>query len=220
MYRKFGKRIIDLAISVPALILLSPVLALIALNVRLRLGSPVLFRQVRPGLYGKLYTMFKFRTMLDLRDEDGNLLPDEQRITSFGRFLRRASLDELMELWNVIRGEMSLAGPRPLLTRYMDRYSPEQARRHHVRPGITGWSQVNGRNAATWEERFNMDVWYVDHMSLGLDLRIIGRTFSKVMSREGVLDGGSCAEEFWGNQGPPAGAFAAYPAERDERSFA
>jgi len=203
MYRTFGKRLFDLALTIPALILLSPVLALLALLVRLRLGSPVLFRQVRPGRHGRLFTMCKFRTMLDLRDKDGNLLPDEQRLTPFGRSLRRTSLDELIELWNVMRGEMSLVGPRPLLIRYLDRYTSEQARRLEVLPGITGWAQVNGRNAATWEERFALDVWYVDNLSLWLDIKIIAMTFFKVVSREGVLEGGSCAEEFWGTQGPP-----------------
>jgi sugar transferase EpsL len=216
MYRVFGKRLFDLALTIPALILLAPLLTVLAILVRVRLGSPVLFRQVRPGLHGRPFTIYKFRTMLDLRDKDGNLLPDEHRLTPFGRFLRRASLDELIELWDVVLGEMSLVGPRPLLMRYLNRYTPEQARRHQVCPGITGWAQVNGRNAATWEDRFAMDVWYVDHLSLWLDIKIIATTFLKVLVREGVLEGGSCSEEFWGSQGVPPGGPSAYSAEQNE----
>jgi lipopolysaccharide/colanic/teichoic acid biosynthesis glycosyltransferase len=150
------------------------------------LGSPVLFKQVRPGLNGKPFKMFKFRTMTDERGPNGALLPDAQRLTSFGRYLRASSLDELPEMWNVLRGEMSLVGPRPLLMEYLPLYSPEQARRHEVRPGITGWAQVNGRNAISWVDKFALDVWYVDHRSLWLDVRILWLTLSKVFMRDGI----------------------------------
>jgi len=180
------KRLFDLVVAVAALAVLAlPLLVLYAM-VRRKLGSPVLFRQVRPGLHGQPFMMVKFRTMTDERGPDGELLPDAQRLTAFGRFLRASSLDELPELWNVLRGEMSLVGPRPLLMEYLPLYSPEQARRHGVRPGITGWAQVNGRNAVSWEERFRLDVWYVDHRSLWLDLRILWLTVRKVLVREGI----------------------------------
>lgn len=169
-----------------ALVLLCLPLLLLATLVRLRLGRPVLFRQVRPGLHGRPFMMVKFRTMTDARGPDGALLSDAQRLTPFGRFLRSTSLDELPELWNVLRGEMSLVGPRPLLMEYLPLYTPEQARRHDVRPGITGWAQVNGRNAVTWDERFRLDVWYVDHRSLWLDLRILWLTLRKVLARDGI----------------------------------
>jgi len=190
MYRTFGKRLLDLAFTLPALILLAPVLALLALLVRLNLGWPVLFRQQRPGLRGEPFTILKFRTMTDARDARGNLLPDEDRLTRFGQFLRNTSLDELPELLNVLKGEMSLVGPRPLLMRYLGRYSPEQMRRHEAKPGITGWAQVNGRNDISWEEKFNLDVWYVDHQSLWLDLRIMALTGWKILTREGVSQPG------------------------------
>lgn len=206
-------RFCDLALTLPALILLAPWLALLAFLVRLKLGSPVLF-QVRPGMHCRLFTS-KFRTMLDLRDQDGNLLPDEQRTTPFGRFLRRTSLDELPGLWNVIRGEMSLVGPRPLLTRYLGRYKPEQTRRHEVLPEITGWAQVNGRSAVDWDERLVMDVWYVENLSLWLDLKTIAITFFKVLSRDGMIEEGALSDS-WGTQGPPPGGRLAYPAEQDE----
>ena len=183
------KRGVDLLGAVAGLVLLAPVLLGVVVVVRLTVGAPVLFRQVRPGLHSKPFTMYKFRTMLDLRDEQGRLLPDALRLTPIGRFLRRTSLDELPELFNVFKGEMSLVGPRPLLMEYLDRYTPEQARRHEVRPGITGWAQVNGRNALTWEEKFQLDVWYVDNWSLWLDLKILGLTLFKVLSREGVNAG-------------------------------
>jgi sugar transferase EpsL len=186
MYRTFGKRLLDLALTIPALILLSPVLGLAALLVRLKLGAPILFRQQRPGLLGQPFTILKFRTMADARDAQGNLLPDEDRLTPLGQFLRSTSLDELPELINVLKGEVSLVGPRPLLIRYLDRYSPEQMRRHEVKPGITGWAQVNGRNALTWERKFELDVWYVDHQSLWLDLKIIALTGQKIIIREGI----------------------------------
>jgi len=188
MYR--GKRLFDLTLTIPALILLSPVIGLLAGLVRLKLGNPVLFRQQRPGLHGKPFTLYKFRTMTGARDADGNLLPDADRLTPFGRFLRRTSLDELPELLNVLRGDMSLVGPRPLLMEYLDRYTPEQARRHEVRPGITGWAQINGRNALSWEEKFELDVWYVDNLSLWLDLKILVLTIWTVLRREGISQDG------------------------------
>lgn len=200
-YQRRGKTFLDLVLTGIALILLSPVLAVIALLVRIKLGSPVLFRQQRPGLHGKPFTLLKFRTMTDARDADGNLLPDEQRLTSFGQFLRRTSLDELPELFNVLKGDMSLVGPRPLLMQYLERYTPEQMRRHEVKPGITGWAQVNGRNALSWEEKFALDVWYVDHLSLWLDLKIIVLTVWKVLRREGISqDGFATMPEFMGRQ--------------------
>lgn len=185
-YARWGKRLLDLAVGVPTLILFSPVMAVAYLAVRYKLGSPVLFLQERPGLQGQGFTIYKFRTMTMVRDEQGRLLSDTERLTSLGRFLRGTSLDELPELLNVIRGDMSLVGPRPLLTQYLDRYTPEQMRRHEVRPGITGWAQVNGRNTITWEQKFALDTWYVDHLSLGLDLRILLLTAWKVLRREGI----------------------------------
>ncbi len=184
------KRIFDLiATTVGVIIILFPML-LIALIVRVNLGGPILFTQVRPGLHGNPFRMVKFRTMTDARDASGALLPDAQRLTPFGRFLRASSLDELPELWNVLRGEMSLVGPRPLLMEYLPIYSPEQARRHEVRPGITGWAQVNGRNAISWADKFALDVWYVDHRSLWLDVRILWLTVRKVLVRDGISAAG------------------------------
>jgi len=181
------------------MVLLSPALALIALLVRLNLGSPVLFRQQRPGLYGKPFSIHKFRTMTDARDARGSSLPDADRLTSFGRFLRRASLDELPELLNVLKGEMSLVGPRPLLMQYLQRYTPEQMRRHDAKPGITGWAQVNGRNTLSWDQKFALDVWYVKNQSLPLDLKIIAMTMWKILRREGINQPGQAtAEEFTG----------------------
>ena len=184
------KRLFDLLASAMGLLLLAVPLALLAWLVRRKLGSPVLFTQVRPGLHGKPFRMVKFRTMTDARDASGALLPDAQRLTPFGRFLRASSLDELPELWNVLRGEMSLVGPRPLLMEYLPLYSPEQARRHEVRPGITGWAQVNGRNAISWADKFALDVWYVDHRSLWLDVRILWLTVRKVLVRDGISAAG------------------------------
>jgi lipopolysaccharide/colanic/teichoic acid biosynthesis glycosyltransferase len=184
------------------LILLAPVFLGVAAAVRLSLGSPVLFRQTRPGLGGKPFEMLKFRTMRDAHDARGNPLPDAERLTPLGRFLRATSLDELPELVNVLRGEMSLVGPRPLLMEYLPLYTPEQARRHEVRPGITGWAQVNGRNALSWEEKFRLDVWYVDHRSFWLDLRILARTVAKVFAREGISqEGQATMERFRGRPG-------------------
>jgi len=195
------KRPFDLVLSLSALLVLVPVITVLTLLVRVKLGAPVFFRQQRPGLHGKPFTMVKFRTMTDARDAQGNLLPDAERLTRFGRLLRSTSLDELPELWNVLRGEMSLVGPRPLLMRYLPLYTPEQARRHEVPPGITGWAQVNGRNAISWEEKFALDVWYVDHCSLWLDIKIIGMTVGKIFAREGISQAGQATmEEFRGSQ--------------------
>jgi lipopolysaccharide/colanic/teichoic acid biosynthesis glycosyltransferase len=170
--------------------------------VRIKLGSPVFFRQVRPGLHGRPFELIKFRTMTDARDAEGRLLADAQRITKFGIFMRKTSLDELPELWNVLKGEMSLVGPRPLLMEYLPRYSPEQARRHEVRPGLTGWAQVNGRNAISWPEKFKLDVWYVDRVSLMLDMKIIWMTISRVCKREGVsAQGEATITKFIGERG-------------------
>lgn len=180
------KRVFDVLASAIGLLILALPLALLACQVRRKLGSPVLFTQVRPGLHGRPFRMVKFRTMTDARDASGVLLPDAQRLTSFGRFLRASSLDELPELWNVLRGEMSLVGPRPLLMEYLPLYSPEQARRHEVRPGITGWAQVNGRNAISWADKFALDVWYVNHRSLWLDMKILWLTMRKVLVRDGI----------------------------------
>ena len=180
------KRLFDIVISALLLILLSPVFLVLSILVRLTLGPPVLFRQVRPGFRGRPFTMYKFRTMTNERDEQGRLLPDEQRLTRLGRFLRSTSLDELPELFNVLKGDMSLVGPRPLLMEYLPLYTPEQARRHEVRPGITGWAQVNGRNAISWEEKFRYDVWYVDNWSFWLDIKILWMTIVSVLKREGI----------------------------------
>jgi lipopolysaccharide/colanic/teichoic acid biosynthesis glycosyltransferase len=180
------KRVLDSVVSGVLLVLLSPAIVVLALIIRLKLGSPVIFRQIRPGLHGQPFEMIKFRTMRDAVDASGKPLPDGQRLTKFGTLLRSASLDELPELWNVLKGEMSLVGPRPLLAEYLPRYSAEQARRHEVRPGITGWAQINGRNAISWEEKFNLDVWYVDHRSFWLDVRILFLTLKKVIVREGI----------------------------------
>ena len=201
MYQRRGKRLFDLAVAAPAMVLLAPLFGLLALLVRVRLGAPFFFRQQRPGLAGRPFTILKFRTMTDAQDAQGILLPDAARLPSFGRFLRSTSLDELPELWNVLRGDMSLVGPRPLLMQYLQRYSPEQARRHEVRPGITGWAQINGRNALSWEQKFALDVWYVDHMSFWLDVKIIALTVWKILKREGISQPGQAtAEEFMGSQ--------------------
>lgn len=199
-YSRRGKRVLDVAGALVLLIVLSPVILLTAAGAWIFQGRPVLFRQQRPGLKGQPFTLVKFASMREARGPDGEPLPDAQRLTRFGRLLRATSLDELPELWNVLRGDMSLVGPRPLLMRYLERYSPEQRRRHEVRPGITGWAQVNGRNALTWEERFRLDVWYVDHVSPWLDCRILLTTLWKTISREGISQPGHVtAEEFMGN---------------------
>ena len=181
-----SKRLFDIVAAAMGLIVLSPVIAVVAYLIRKRLGSPVLFRQVRPGLGGKPFEMVKFRTMRDAVDADGNPLPDSERMTDFGRFLRSSSLDELPELWNVIKGEMSLVGPRPLLMEYLPLYDAEQLRRHEVRPGVTGWAQINGRNALSWDEKFKLDVWYVKNQSFWLDLKIILLTIKKVLIKDGI----------------------------------
>jgi len=185
-YNKFIKRLFDVVIASLALFLLLIPLIGLAVFVRLKLGSPVLFCQIRPGLKGKPFRMIKFRTMTDARDSNGQLLPDAERLTAFGHLLRATSLDELPELFNVIKGDMSLVGPRPLLIEYLPLYTAEQSRRHDVRPGVTGWAQVNGRNALSWEDRFKLDVWYIDHYSLWLDLKILLLTVRKVFAREGI----------------------------------
>ncbi len=195
-----SKRIFDLLLVAAGGVLILPLLLMLALLVWRYHGRPLMFRQQRPGYRGKPFFIYKFRTMTDARHADGSLLPDAERLTKLGRFLRAASLDELPELLNVLRGEMSLVGPRPLLMQYLPRYSPEQARRHAVLPGITGWAQVNGRNALTWEDKFRLDVWYVDHWSLWLDIKILGMTFWKVVKREGISQPGhATAEEFMGS---------------------
>jgi sugar transferase EpsL len=198
------KRLFDLLLTIPGLLLVSPVLALTALLVRVCHGSPVLFRQLRPGYRARPFYLYKFRTMRDLRDDQGELLLDEQRLTRLGQLLRATSLDELPELFHVLRGEMSLVGPRPLLMQYLERYSAEQARRHDVLPGITGWAQINGRNALTWQDKFRLDIWYVDHWSLGLDVRILLQTFWKTINQEGISQPGrATADEFMGNERLP-----------------
>lgn len=189
-YRDGGKRAFDAVAALAGLLVASPVLALAAAGVALAMGRPVLFRQARPGLGGRLFSILKLRTMSDGRGADGRLLPDAERLGRFGRFLRATSLDELPELWNVLKGDMSLVGPRPLLVEYLPLYSETQARRHEVRPGITGWAQVNGRNALTWEQKFEMDVWYVENLSFGLDLRILWKTLVSVVRREGISAAG------------------------------
>ena len=195
------KRVFDIVVSAVALTVLAPVMGLTALAVWRTMGRPVLFRHVRPGLHGKPFVMYKFRTMRDLRDAEGKLLPNEARLTPFGRWLRSTSLDELPELLNVLRGEMSLVGPRPLLMEYLDRYTPEQARRHEVKPGITGWAQIHGRNNLSWDERFKLDVWYVDNWSLWLDVKILWRTLWMVLRREGIsAQGYATMPEFRGSQ--------------------
>lgn len=194
------KRLLDLVLTALGLIVLSPLLLILALVVRYNHGSPVLFRQQRPGYKGRLFWIYKFRTMTDARDERGELLPDAERLTRLGRFMRTTSLDELPELFNVLHGEMSWVGPRPLLVQYLERYSPEQARRHDVLPGITGWAQINGRNVLTWEDKFRLDVWYVDNWSLWLDLKILAQTVWKVLKREGISQPGhATAQEFMGS---------------------
>lgn len=201
IYVRYAKHWLDLNLCIFGLILLSPFLTLIALAIKIAIGTPILFRQQRPGLHGKPFTIYKFRTMNDARDAHGILLSDAVRLTRLGRFMRTTSLDELPELFNVLKGEMSLVGPRPLLMQYLERYTPEQMRRHEVKPGITGWAQVNGRNAITWEQKFELDVWYVDHVSFGLDIKIIALTLWKILTREGISQPGQATvQEFRGNR--------------------
>ncbi|MBW2588057.1 MAG: sugar transferase [Deltaproteobacteria bacterium] len=199
-YRRIGKRVLDLGLAVPALALLAPVGLAVGGLIRLKLGGPVLFRQQRPGRDGEVFEVIKFRSMSNARDADGELFPDEERLTPLGNRLRRLSLDELPTLWNVVRGDMSLVGPRPLLVQYLDRYTPEQRRRHDVLPGVTGWAQINGRNAISWEEKFEHDLWYVQNQSLRTDLTILFRTISQVLSQRGILAEGQVAvREFMGS---------------------
>lgn len=196
------KRMFDILLALLLLLLLWPLMLVIAIIVRLQMGAPILFRQERPGYKGEPFHVCKFRTMTDARDENGELLPDDQRLPVFGRLLRKSSLDELPQLFNVLKGELSFVGPRPLLMEYLPLYSPEQMRRHDVKPGITGWAQVNGRNAIEWDEKFRLDVWYVDHQSFLLDLKILWLTALKVFKRDGVsADGHVTMPKFTGNQG-------------------
>jgi lipopolysaccharide/colanic/teichoic acid biosynthesis glycosyltransferase len=203
-YKHGGKRIFDLVLTVPALALLLPLLGLLAVLVRLKLGSPVLFRQRRPGIDAQPFTIFKLRTMTDARGANGQLLPDAERLTPFGRFLRSSSLDELPELFNVLRGDMSLVGPRPLLMHYLERYTPEQQRRHAVRPGITGLAQVNGRNGLSWEQKFAFDVRYVDNVSMWLDIKILWLTIWVIIQREGINRPGQATTDEFKGSGPGA----------------
>lgn len=214
--RSVLKRCIDVFGALVGIVLCSGLLLFLALAVRRSLGSPVLFRQTRAGLNGKPIKILKFRTMSDDRDGEGRLLPDAERITRLGRWMRKHSLDELPQLFTVLKGNMSLVGPRPLLTRYLDRYTSRQMRRHEMKPGITGWAQINGRNAVAWEPKLELDVWYVEHFSILLDLRILFRTFFTVVRRDGVLAGaGAELDEFWGTQGVPADGTRAYPVDED-----
>ena len=195
------KRAFDIAASTSALVVLSPVLAITAYKVKKELGSPVLFRQTRPGLHGKPFEMIKFRTMKDATDKEGNALPDSERLTEFGKKLRASSLDELPELWNVLKGDMSLVGPRPLLMEYLPLYNAEQAKRHNVRPGVTGYAQVNGRNSLSWEDKFKLDTWYVEHQSLWLDMKILLKTVKKVIIKDGIsADGEATMTKFTGSR--------------------
>src|SRR5690554_157805 len=196
------KRLFDISAAALALLILFPVIAVVAWQINRKMGSPVLFRQTRPGLDGKPFEMIKFRTMKDAVDAQGNPFPDSERLTPFGQFLRSSSLDELPELWNVLKGDMSLVGPRPLLMRYLPLYTPEQYRRHEVRPGVTGWAQINGRNAISWEDKFKLDVWYVDNQSFWLDLKILWLTLVKVLRRDGISAAGEATmAEFKGSKG-------------------
>ncbi len=202
MIKNVIKRLFDIVLSIILLAVLSPILLITYIMVNGKLGSPAVFRQDRPGKNGKIFTMYKFRSMTDERDETGELLPDEIRLTGYGKLLRKTSLDELPELFNILKGDMSFVGPRPLLIRYLGRYSAEQARRHEVKPGLTGWAQVNGRNAIGWEEKFKLDVWYVDHWNLWLDIKILCLTFIKVFKREGISSNSHATmEEFFGTEG-------------------
>ncbi|MBW4637296.1 MAG: sugar transferase [Gloeocapsa sp. UFS-A4-WI-NPMV-4B04] len=199
-YSRLVKSILDRLVAAIALLLFSPLLLLAAIAIYIRMGNPILFAQPRPGKDGRIFTFYKFRTMTNQCDSEGNLLPDAQRLTALGKFLRQMSLDELPQLWNVLKGDMSFVGPRPLLVEYLNLYSPEQARRHEIKPGITGWAQINGRNTITWEEKFNLDVWYIDHWSLWLDLKILLLTVWKVLQREGISQAGHATiEDFQGN---------------------
>lgn len=200
-YEKYIKRLLDIVLSGGALIVLSPVLAVTALLVRVKLGSPVIFCQERPGKDEKIFKLYKFRSMTDAKDENGNLLPDEVRLTRFGKLLRSTSLDELPELWNILKGDMSIVGPRPLLVKYLPLYNEEQKHRHDVRPGLTGWAQVNGRNTLSWEDKFRYDVWYVQNVSFAVDIKTVFWTVKKVFCREGISsDTAATMEEFHGTE--------------------
>jgi sugar transferase EpsL len=213
------KRGMDIAGAAAALAVLSPVLLLVAAAIRADMGPPVLYRQRRPGLDERPIRVCKFRTMTNARDERGRLLPDGERLTRLGRFLRQYSLDELPQLFNVLAGDLSLVGPRPLLPRYLPRYTARQRRRHAVKPGLTGWAQVNGRNTLDWESRLALDVWYAEHQSIGLDTKIMLLTLLRLLQRRDVCPGaGAEVDEFWGTQGPPAEGPRARPAEEDERA--
>jgi sugar transferase EpsL len=219
LYRRFGKRLLDVTVALVALVVLTPVALVVGAVVALRLGRPVHFRQDRPGAHGRPFELIKFRTMTDARDRHGNLRPDGERLGRLGRFLRSTSLDEIPELFNVLRGDMSLVGPRPLLMCYLDRYSPDQARRHEVKPGLTGWAQVNGRNAVDWQSRFDLDVWYVDNLSFRLDMRIIAMTIAAVARRDGINEPGRATmTEFTGNGSYPAPVEAGPPALSSHRA--
>ena len=201
MYAHFFKRLFDFILALMAIIILSVLLVIIAILVRLKLGTPVIFRQERPGLHNKIFTLYKFRTMTDKRDANGELLPDEERLTRFGKLLRATSLDELPELFNILKGDMAIVGPRPLLVKYLPLYNEQQQHRHDVRPGFTGYAQVNGRNSISWEEKFTLDVYYTKHISLMLDLKIILKTIKVVLKREGISsDTSATMEEFLGNE--------------------
>ncbi|MDT2747779.1 sugar transferase [Vagococcus fluvialis] len=201
MYRLFFKRLLDIVISLIALILLSPVLLLVAILVRVKLGTPIIFKQKRPGKNNKIFIMYKFRSMTDQKDENGNLLSDEIRLTKFGKMLRSTSLDELPELWNIFKGDMSIVGPRPLLVEYLSIYNEQQLKRHNVRPGLTGWAQVNGRNAISWNEKFILDVEYVENLSLIIDIKIFFLTIKKVVFKDGIsAEGSATIEKFTGEE--------------------
>lgn len=200
MYRKYIKRLLDFILSLIALVVLSPIILVIAILVRIKLGSPVIFKQKRPGLNEKIFTLYKFRTMTDAKDETGNLLPDNVRLTKFGKILRSTSLDELPELFNILKGDMSIVGPRPLLVKYLPLYNKNQKHRHDVRPGFTGWAQCNGRNAISWEEKFDLDIYYVKHLSFFIDVKILFKTVKIVLLREGISSDTSVTmEEFRGS---------------------
>jgi sugar transferase EpsL len=216
MYQKFGKRLLDLSLTLPILIVLIPVLAVVALLVYFKLGRPIFFRQQRPGRHGQPFTILKFRTMRNGMDTQGRLLPDQERLLPLGDLLRKTSLDELPEIFNILKGDMSLVGPRPLLMKYLSRYSPEQMRRQDIKPGLTGWAQINGRNTLTWEEKLRLDVWYVDHQSLALDLKILLVTFWKVINREGISHPGHATmTEFKGGSTKSVAALG-YPSSSSE----
>ena len=203
MYRKFIKRFLDFVLSLIALIILSPIMLIIFILVRIKVGSPAIFKQKRPGKNEKIFTLYKFKTMSDEKDEKGNLLPDEKRLSKFGKILRSTSLDELPELINILKGDMSIVGPRPLLIQYLPLYNDEQKRRHEVRPGLTGLAQVNGRNNLDWDERFKEDVYYVEHISLWEDIKIIFKTIGKVLKREGISQQGNATMEYFKGNGEP-----------------